>query len=300
MDRREPERWTDVSSESAPRAVAVNVAANTNEPGFRGPVYPDGSFTYVPIPESATTLPRDRFPVDEPIPTYADLDLPFSVPEDLRRTSVHMDPEFPGVHGRNHATYGDPFAVKAGPIGELEPGDWLLFYATLTLRPSDWRGPGGGRIDDGEDADAAEATDAVEAANATDHRDGEWLQSHASVDIADDLAPDWGAYLFAGIRVSTVVSEPDREVATDLAPTNAHCKRDPFDARVVVVGDPAASGPFERVVPLSTPESGSEANRLVTEHSSDSGNGPWWRRPLRFDPASTAELLDRVRWARDD
>ncbi len=26
-----------------PRAVAVNVGANTNEPGFRGPVYADGS-----------------------------------------------------------------------------------------------------------------------------------------------------------------------------------------------------------------------------------------------------------------
>ncbi|MDY6819435.1 MAG: hypothetical protein SVG88_12300, partial [Halobacteriales archaeon] len=24
------------------RAVAINVGANTNEPGFRGPIYPDG------------------------------------------------------------------------------------------------------------------------------------------------------------------------------------------------------------------------------------------------------------------
>ena len=249
-----------------PRAVAVNVAANTNEPGFRGPVYPDGSFAYVPIPESADLLPRGRIPVDEPLPTYADLDLPFSIPDDLRETSVHMDPEFPGVHGRNAATYGDPYAVKAGPIATLEPDDWLLFYATLTLRPSGWDGP----VGDGHSATPDPET------------------------VDDDLAPEWGAYLFAGLRVGRVLDGPDRAAATGLVPTNAHLKRDPFDARVVVAGDPDASGLFDRVVPLSASEGGATANRLVTELSSDSGKGPWWRRPLRFDEGATAVLADRI------
>ncbi|ESS04145.1 MAG: hypothetical protein A07HR67_01132, partial [uncultured archaeon A07HR67] len=146
------------------RAVAVNVAANTNEPGFRGPVYPDGSFAYVPIPEPATTLPRERFPVDEPLPTYGDLDLPFAVPADLRETPVHLDPEFPGVHDREHATYGDPYAVKAGRIADLEAGDWLLFYATFSRRPAGWQGP----VSDGTTA----------------------VPDPAAVD--DDLAPEWG------------------------------------------------------------------------------------------------------------
>jgi hypothetical protein len=270
-----------------PRAVAVNVAANTNDPGFRGPVYPDGSFAYVPIPESAATLPRERFPVDEPLPTYADLDLPFAVPADLRETPVHLDPELPGVHGRDRATYGDPHGVKAGRIAGLEPGDWLLFYATLSLRPHGWAGPG-------EPPTAGEA-----------ERD----------DPDADLAPDWGAYLFAGIRVADVLAvgdggsgddasggdadaprAVDRDAATALAPTNAHLKRDPFDARVVVAGDPDASGPFERVVPLSTPESGADANRLVTALSSDSGRGPWWRRPMAFDAAATETVLKRIEW----
>jgi hypothetical protein len=39
------------------RGVAVNVGANTNEPGFRGPIYADGSFEYVPIPERDPTPP---------------------------------------------------------------------------------------------------------------------------------------------------------------------------------------------------------------------------------------------------
>ncbi|WP_418280872.1 hypothetical protein [Halorubrum sp. DTA98] len=260
-----------------PRAVAVNVAANTNEPGFRGPVYPDGSFAYVPIPESTATLPRERFPVDEPLPTYADLDLPFRVPADLRETPTHMDPEFPDVHGRDRASYGDPYGIKAGPIGELSPGDWLLFYATLTLRPADWTGPGEATVGDG----------------GADDRDGGWLRERG-VDVDDDLAPDWGAYLFAGLRVARTVSEPDRAVAADLASTNAHLKRDPFDARVVVAGDREESGAFERVVPLSTPEAGADANRLVTSLSSDSGKGPWWRRPMRFDADATEILLDRI------
>jgi len=260
---------------SDPRAVAVNVAANTNQPGFRGPVYPDGSFAYVPIPESAATVARDRFPVDEPLPTYADLDLPFAVPTDLRETPVHMDPEFPGVHGRERASYGDPHGVKAGRIAGLEPGDWLFFYATLSLRPHGWGGPGA-EGPAGGDAPRADA----------------------------DLAPDWGAYLFAGIRVERVLAvgddagsdgrTVDREAAAALAPTNAHLKRDPFDARVVVAGDPDASGLFERVVPLSAPEAGADANRLVTALSSDSGKGPWWRRPMAFDADATATLLDRI------
>jgi hypothetical protein len=268
---------------SDPRAVAVNVAANTNEPGFRGPVYPDGSFAYVPIPESAATLPRDRFPVDEPLPTYADLDLPFAVPTGLRGTPVHADPEFPGVHGRERATYGDPYAVKAGRIADLEPGDRLLFYATLSLRPSDWAGPGAERVGDA----------------GADERGGAWLRERG-VAVADDLAPDWGAYLFAQFRVRRVLRvEPDAEavdraVAAARAPTNAHLKRDPFDARVVAVGDPDRSGLLDRVVPLSAPDAGADANRIVTDASSDSGKGPWWRRPLAFDEAGTATVLDRI------
>jgi hypothetical protein len=31
------------------RGLAINVGANTNEPGFRGPVDADGRFAYVPI-----------------------------------------------------------------------------------------------------------------------------------------------------------------------------------------------------------------------------------------------------------
>ena len=256
-----------------PRAVAVNVAANTNEPGFRGPVYPDGSFAFVPIPEAKPTRPPAETAHDQLVPVYGDLELPFAIPDAIAATPVHSDPEFHGVHGATATTYGDPYGVKAGPIAELQPGDSLYFYATLTLRPTDWRGPGDDRIgaasrDSGENA-AAEVADA-------------------------DLAPEWGAYLIGEMRVAELI-EPDhrKEVPAQLQ-TNAHLHRETFDARVLVRGSQPESGLLDRVVSLSTPDQGSDANHLVTELSSDSGKGPWWRRPMKFDESATAELRSRT------
>ncbi|PSP78102.1 hypothetical protein BRC81_08630 [Halobacteriales archaeon QS_1_68_20] len=231
-----------------PRSVAINVGANTSLPGLRGPIYPDGRFTYLPIPE--------REPTAEPVPTYADLaaelDLPFPIPEDLADRQVHLDPSFREYPLCESTTYGDEHGVKAGPISELAAGDYLLFYATLST---------------------------VETS------DREWI------------TPDWGVYLIGAIRLADdpVTGEQYR----DLPPAereryadNAHCKRETFDARVLVRGDPADSGLFERAVPLSAPDGGATANPVVTELAGDSGRGPWWRRVLRFDPAATDALLD--------
>jgi hypothetical protein len=224
--------------DSGSRAVAVNVGANTNEPGFRGPIFPDGTFEYVPIPESE--------PTRVPVPTYADLPLETDVSA-VADTPVHFDPEFPEAGGERY-TYGDDYGVKARPISDLEAGDWLFFYATLTQRgePADWQ------------------------------------------------APRWGAYLVGGMCLaSDPVSGDDYEAgAVDRTPfeTNAHVRRDPFDARVLVHGDPDRSALFDRALPLSGRDAGTDANRLVTALSSDSGKGPWWRRPMRFDRAATAEL----------
>jgi len=226
-----------------PRAVAINVAANTNQPGFRGPVFPDGTFEYVPIPESK--------PTREPVPTYADLDLQTDVSE-VADVPVHFDPEFPEAGGERY-TYGDEHGAKAGPLSELERGDWLLFYATLAQRsdPAPWQ------------------------------------------------APEWGAYLIGGMRLARDAVTGEEYRAMDAAErppfrTNAHVRRREFDARVLIHGDPERSRLFDRAVPLSGRERGIDANRLVTDLSSDSGRGPWWRRPMRFDAEATARLLDVV------
>jgi hypothetical protein len=234
------------------RSIAINVAANTNLPGFRGPIYPDGSFVYLPIPERESTATS--------VPTYADLlaqldPLPFAVDDDIRQLPVHLDPEFAGYPTCSQYTYGDEHGVKAGPLSELQPGDSLYFYATLSHH---------------------EPPDSLDTGPAVD-----WV------------APDWGAYIIGEFRVDRVF---DAEACANLSAvdrdrlaSNAHCKRDPFDAKVLVVGD-SDSRLFDRAVPLSSADSGSTANRLVTELSNDSGKGPWWRRRLWFDEAATEQL----------
>jgi len=225
------------------RSLAINVGANTNEPGFRGPCFPDGSFEYIPIPEAEPTA--------EPVPTYADLDLATDV-SDVADRPVHFDPEFPEAGGERY-TYGDEHGVKAGPISSLSAGDYLFFYATLSTvgdRPA-------------------------------------WAP------------PTWGAHVIGHFRLAR--APVTGEAYRDLPPadravfdSNAHLKRADFDARVLVVGDPDDSRLYETVVPLSAASGGTDANWLVTDRSSDSGRGPWWRRPMRFDEGGTATLLDLV------
>jgi len=240
-------------------AIAINIGANTNEPGFRGPVWPDGSFEYIPIPEFE--------PAIDP-PTYGDLapHLETPIPEDLLATPVHLDPEFSEYPCCERYTYGDEHGIKAGPLSELTAGEYVFFYATLSVQsPADW------------------------------------------------LPPTWGAFLVGHFRLAQDAITGEEYAALDAAgrepfANNAHVRREPrgrpsgaldserrsreqTDARVFLLGDPAESSLYDHCVPLSRPTGGSDANRLVTGLSSDSGKGPWWRRPLRFDDAATERLL---------
>jgi hypothetical protein len=112
---------------------------------------------------------------------------------------------------------------------------------------------------------------------------------------ADWIAPEWGAYLVGHFRLASdpvtdygAASPELREALAD----NAHRKRADPDARVLLLGDPVESALYDRAIPLSSPDAGATANRVVTALSNDSGKGPWWRRPLRFDEAATEMLLD--------
>jgi hypothetical protein len=223
------------------RSVAINVAANTNEPGVRGPIDADGRFEYIPIPESEPTA--------EPVPTYADLDLATPLPEGTLDRPVHLDPQFAGYPHCDRYTYGDEHGVKASPISELRAGDYLFFYATLS-----------------------------------------------TTDGADWQPPEWGAYLIGHFRLArdAVTGETYRDLPAEeraAFETNAHVRRETFDARVLVLGDPEESTLYDLAVPFSTPTGGTEANAYVTDLSSDSGKGPWWRRPMRFDESGTEQLL---------
>lgn len=225
-----------------PRSVAINVGANTNAPGFRGPIYPDGQFEFLPIPEPE--------PVTQPVPTYADLPITYRIPDRVRDTPVHFDPEFAGFGPGDRYTYGDPHGVKARPLLDLEAGDRVYFYATL------------------------------DTVGDPTH---DWISS------------EWGAYLIGRFDLARDPIHGDAfgslppEVRAIFA-NNAHLKRETFDAMVLLHGDPDSSRLLETAIPLSG-DTGTEPNRLVTAFSADSGKGPWWRRPLRFDEAGTERLL---------
>lgn len=221
------------------RSVAINIGANTNEPGFRGPIYPDGSFEFIPIPESE--------PTRSPVPTYGELGVSCELPASVEEVPVHLDPAFVELGLCEAYTYGDPYGVKARPLLELSAGDFVYFYASLSPE-------GSGHAD--------------------------WISS------------EWGVYIIGQFVLAVDPVDPAEwdSVASEmkrLLRTNAHWKRETFDAKVLLLGDEEKSVLFDRAVPLNVPGEGTEANDLVVEFSNDSGEGPWWRRPLRFDDVGT-------------
>lgn len=88
--------------------------------GILSPRYDDGSYDYIPIPESADAANPEKSVRYSDLPsrhggTLANL---FGGTE-----FAHYDPEFETF------TYGDPTAKKRGPLSTLENGDYLIFYA---------------------------------------------------------------------------------------------------------------------------------------------------------------------------
>ena len=112
------------------RLYVVNVGVNTADAarrGLRSPVFPDGTFEFVPIKEES------RFSQAEGIRSYSDLpswtgrarSLAGFLPERVRLYRAHADPEFETF------TYGDILSVRAANLAGVEPGDQLWFLARL-------------------------------------------------------------------------------------------------------------------------------------------------------------------------
>ena len=91
---------------------------------MNGPLFPDGSFDYIPIPDGHDLDPR----------TYGNSTgrhgrklveyFPDSRRDRMADKSIHFDPEF------STFTYGDPTTLKSG-LQRLSPGDLLVFYCGL-------------------------------------------------------------------------------------------------------------------------------------------------------------------------
>lgn len=110
-------------------ALLLRVGIDSGSGGGHGPIFSDGTFEYIPIPENRDTVERRTYadvrgrggePLSTHVPALAD-----QVP--------HHDPEF-----RTY-TYGDPSPIKRTQLARLTEGDLLIFYAGLA--PPDGSAP---------------------------------------------------------------------------------------------------------------------------------------------------------------
>lgn len=106
-------------------AFLANIGANAAH-AARSPLYADGSFTVLPIPEAGTTGPPMRTLADEDLADLAELAPPTWR---ARHSAVHLDPDFrsdPPTYGDNCRTAGRAFNLR-----RAQPLDVIWFIARL-------------------------------------------------------------------------------------------------------------------------------------------------------------------------
>jgi hypothetical protein len=106
------------------KVALVRIGIDTGSGGIHGPLFQDGTFEYVPIP--------DGYCIDSR--TYSNVSgrhgrklieyFPKSKYVKMAHQSIHFDPEFTSF------TYGDPTPPKSG-LRHLQTGDYLIFYCGL-------------------------------------------------------------------------------------------------------------------------------------------------------------------------
>ncbi len=111
------------------RIFIVNVGDNTDyekDYGLRSPLFPDGTFEFIPIPERSEVT-------GDIIPTYKDIKCHNSddvltnyLPLETHTFKVHNDPEF------NTYTYGDRTGIpKSAKLTSIQQRDYIFFLAKL-------------------------------------------------------------------------------------------------------------------------------------------------------------------------
>lgn len=107
------------------QVVLLRVAIDTGSGGIHGPLFKDGSFEYVPIPDGWDLDPRTYGNTkDRHGRSFADYFPPRRQAKILNQ-AIHFDPEFTTF------TYGDPSTGPKSSLRNLVEGDLLVFYAGL-------------------------------------------------------------------------------------------------------------------------------------------------------------------------
>lgn len=108
------------------KALLLRIGMDRGTGGALGPIYPDGTFEYIPIPE---TIPSDCPFTYATLPGRRVSALANVLPARLARLCPHIDPDF------DSCTYGDALPRKRQQLLRLAPGDLLVFYAGLVPDP---------------------------------------------------------------------------------------------------------------------------------------------------------------------
>jgi hypothetical protein len=105
--------------------VLIRVGIDTQEGGFHSPLFRNGDFEFIPIPDNKHGVDRRTYGNTVGIHGRALVDY-FPPHARVRMTDVpmHVDPEFETF------TYGDPTPPKRS-LAKLKAGDLLTFYAGL-------------------------------------------------------------------------------------------------------------------------------------------------------------------------
>lgn len=104
------------------KAMLLRVGIDKSSDGLLAPIFPDGSFEYIPLSENRDSSENRTY--NDIIGRKGKL-LSTYLPPEVAVRRVHMDPEFITF------TYGDE-GRKANYLKKLNPGDILAFYAGLT------------------------------------------------------------------------------------------------------------------------------------------------------------------------
>jgi hypothetical protein len=104
--------------------VLLRVGIDSGCGGIQGPVFRDGSFEFLPIPDSTGTDSRTYGNTVGITGRHFVEFFPTRMQSQMRDVPMHVDPEWATY------TYGDPTSPKAG-LRRLHEGDILAFYAGL-------------------------------------------------------------------------------------------------------------------------------------------------------------------------
>lgn len=110
------------------KAMLLRVGIDKGCGGALSPIFDDGSFEYIPIPE----FDHDTKEIRTYQNTSGRKNRPFSdfLPPKICNAKMHFDPEFETF------TYGDP-SSKRNWLLKLDKNDLLVFYAGLTPHEND-------------------------------------------------------------------------------------------------------------------------------------------------------------------